>query len=277
MQVLRTISELHRWRGGAAGRVALIPTMGALHAGHLAHLAAARAEADRLLVSIFVNPTQFGPHEDFHRYPRVLDVDLAKCETAGADAVFAPEIEEVYPPGRPEVHLDVPGVSHDLEGDQRPGHFAGVCRVVLKLLNLTRPDAVTFGRKDYQQLCVVRAMMADLNVPTEVVEVPTVREDDGLALSSRNRYLDEKQRRHALGLSKALRLASQLADDGESDPAALESAMAKTMAAHQVQVDYAAVRRARTLAKLDQVRPGDSVALVAGRLGDVRLLDNLDL
>jgi pantoate--beta-alanine ligase len=251
--------------------------MGALHAGHLAHIGRARAEVGRVIVSVFVNPTQFGPGEDLERYPRTLDVDVAKCETAGAAAVFAPEPETVYPPRVPAVSIDVPGVAGPLEGALRPGHFAGVCRVVLKLLNLIQPNVVTFGRKDYQQLCVVRAMLDDLMLPTRVLEVPTVREDDGLAMSSRNRYLGEDDRRHARGLSKALRLAHRLAADGEADPAVLEAAMHETMSAHRVSVDYAAVRQARTLAAVDRVAAGETVALVAGRVGGVRLIDNLML
>ena len=277
MRVITTTDELRSARQAMTGRVALVPTMGALHAGHLAHIGRGRSAAEHVVVSVFVNPTQFGPHEDFDRYPRALDVDVAKCETAGADLVFAPSVDAMYPPGVAPAELDVPAISADLEGTHRPGHFPGVCRVVLKLLNLVQPDAVTFGQKDYQQLCVVRAMIDDLLLPIEVLEVPTVREDDGLAMSSRNRYLDAAGRKHALGLSKALRQAARLVNDGETDPAVLESAMRDTMAAHHVEVDYAAVRRGRDLAKQDSVNPGDAVALVAGRVGEVRLIDNLPL
>lgn len=301
MEVCTTVDELRAARAAMRGRVALVPTMGALHTGHLAHLGAARrgdsseqfpgagAGADHVIVSVFVNPTQFGPREDFSRYPRALDVDAAKCEAAGADVVFAPEVEQMYPPGVPAVELNVPAVAEGLEGSRRPGHFAGVCRVVLKLLNLARPDAVTFGRKDYQQLCVVRGMIEDLMLPIRVIEVPTVREDDGLAMSSRNRYLDDASRPHALGLSKALRQAAKMAHDGETDPAAIEAMMEKVMRAHHVDVDYAAVRRARSLTTLDNVVPNEAVALVAGRVGGssggnsggnsggVRLIDNMEL
>ncbi|MEM9914718.1 MAG: pantoate--beta-alanine ligase [Planctomycetota bacterium] len=277
MKICTTVDELRTVRRELSGRVALVPTMGALHAGHLAHLGLARRAADHVVVSIFVNPTQFGPHEDFDRYPRTLDVDAAKCETAGADVVFAPEVEEMYPPGLPGVALDVPGVGDGLEGAHRPGHFAGVCRVVLKLLNLVQPDAVTFGRKDYQQLAVVRAMIEDLMLPIDVVEVPTFREDDGLAMSSRNRYLEGDDRKHARGLSKALRQAQHMAAEGEPDPAAIEAMMKEVMRAHHFDVDYAAVRHARTLGEIDSVVPDDSVALVAGRLGNVRLIDNVVL
>lgn len=277
MQVCKTVEELRAVRGGLSGRVALVPTMGALHAGHLAHVGAGRAVADHVVVSVFVNPTQFGPGEDYSRYPRALDVDAAKCETAGAAVVFAPDVDSMYPPGVPAAELNVPAVASELEGTHRPGHFPGVCRVVLKLLNAAQPDAVTFGRKDYQQLCVVRAMVEDLLLPIEVVEVPTVREDDGLAMSSRNQYLDTAGRKHALGLSKALRQAVKLAGDGESDPAVLESAMQETMRAHHVEVDYAAVRHADTLTPVDSVVPEEAVALVAGRVGAVRLIDNAAL
>ncbi|MEM9881890.1 MAG: pantoate--beta-alanine ligase [Planctomycetota bacterium] len=279
MHVCETVDELRAARAELRGRVALIPTMGALHAGHLAHFGAARKVCDAVAVSIFVNPTQFGPGEDFRRYPRPTDVDLAKCETAGADLVFVPQDAAVYPPGVPLVSVDVPTLTDTLEGAQRPGHFAGVCRVMLKLLNLFRPDAVTFGQKDYQQLCVVRAMVADLMLDVEIIEVPTMREDGQLAMSSRNAYLDDTARRDALGLSKALRQALRAVSDGETDPEAVEAMMRSAMTAHRVAVDYAAVRRRRTLAEVDTIVPGEAVALVAGRVGEpaVRLIDNAPL
>ncbi len=277
MKICTTVEALRDARRALAGRVALVPTMGALHAGHLAHLGLARGVAEHVVVSIFVNPTQFGPHEDFNRYPRTLDVDAAKCEAAGADVVFTPEVDQMYPPGLPGVSMTVPGVADELEGAHRPGHFEGVCRVVLKLLNLVQPDAVTFGRKDYQQLAVVRAMIEDVMLPIDIVEVPTLREDDGLAMSSRNRYLEGEARKHARGLSKALRQAQQMAADGEPDPKAIQTMMRDVMQAHHVEVDYAAVRHARTLGAIDSVVPEDAVALVAGRLGAVRLIDNMVL
>lgn len=275
MQVIRTIEHMRAWRRESAGRVALVPTMGALHVGHLAHVPPARAAADAVVVSIFVNPTQFGPREDLARYPRPVADDLAKCEDAGVDAVFLPEPEAMYPPGVPASVVDVPGVTREFEGEQRPGHFVGVCRVVMKLLQIVGPDVVTFGRKDYQQLVAVSAMVADLNVPVDVVTVPTVREDDGLALSSRNVYLDAEQRRHALGLFKALRLAeAMITEQGETDPAEVEAAMRQTIAAHHMELDYAAVRHPHTLERVDTI-DGEVVALVAGRLGATRLLDNV--
>ena len=278
MQVCTTRKEFEDARAAMAGRVALVPTMGALHAGHLAHLGVARHASDHVVVSVFVNPAQFAPGEDLERYPRTLEVDVAKCEAAGADLVFAPELETMYPPGAQAVELNVPAVADTLEGARRPRFFPGVCRVVLKLLNLVRPHAVTFGQKDYQQLCVVRSMIRDLLLPVEVLEVPTVRDDDGLAMSSRNVYLDDAARKRGLSLSKALRQAIRLVGDGETDPAALEAAMGETMRAHQVEIDYAAVRRVSDLAETDAVAPGEAVALVAGRVsgesGPVRLIDN---
>jgi len=277
MKICTTVESLRIARQELAGKVALVPTMGALHAGHLMHLGLARGVAEHVVVSIFVNPTQFGPHEDFNRYPRTLGVDVAKCEAAGADLVFAPEIDEIYPPGLPGVQLTVPGVADGLEGAHRPRHFEGVCRVVLKLLNLVQPDAVTFGQKDFQQLAVVRAMIQDVMLPIDVIEVPTLREDDRLAMSSRNRYLEGEDRKRAVGLSKALRQAQKMAADGEPNPDAIEAMMRDVMQAHHVEVDYAAVRHARTLGQIDTVIPDETVALVAGRVGPVRLIDNVML
>jgi len=274
MQVLRTIEAMRAWRT-QRGRVALIPTMGALHDGHMAHVGPARAGADAVVLSIFVNPTQFGPGEDLARYPRPVADDLAKCEAAGVDAVFLPEPEAMYPPGIPASVVDVPGVTREFEGAQRPGHFAGVCRVVMKLMHIVEPDVVTFGRKDYQQLVAVSAMVADLNLAVDVVTVPTVREADGLARSSRNVYLDAEQRRHALGLVKALRLAeAMIGQQGEADPAVVEAAMRQTIEAHHMVPDYAAVCHPLTLEPVDLI-DGRVVALVAGRLGPTRLLDNM--
>lgn len=243
------------------------------------HVRRGRAAADHVVVSIFVNPTQFGPGEDFQRYPRPFDLDVAICEEAGAALVFAPEPEDIYPPGGLAARVDVPALTTILEGAHRPGHFEGVCRVVAKLLQIAQPDVVTFGRKDYQQLRVVEAMIADLFVPVSILEVPTVREPDGLAMSSRNRYLTAEQRPQALGLVKALRQARALVEQGgETDPKAVESAMAQVLAAHALELDYAVVRHPWTLQPLDSLDPsftGGVVALVAARLGAVRLIDNM--
>lgn len=279
MLVARTIAEARRQRRDAAGTVALVPTMGALHAGHLALVEQGRTLADHVFVSIFVNPTQFAPHEDFARYPRPLEQDLRMCEQAGVAGVLAPPVEEIYPPDALPAQVEVPALAQDLEGIRRPTHFAGVCRVVMKLLNIYTPDVAIFGQKDFQQLRIIQAMVADLMMPVEVVAAPTRREPDGLAMSSRNRYLDEEDRRHAPGLYKALTQAKMLVEDsGEADPAVVERAMRQVMEAHHVDVDYAVVRHPHTLATLDCLEPaltGGVVALVAGRLGKVRLIDNM--
>ncbi len=279
MWIARTIDELRRDRAALTGRVALVPTMGALHEGHLEHITQCRHLADHVVVSIFVNPTQFGPHEDFEQYPRSLDRDVAMCAQRGATGVFSPTTAEMYPPDVPATAVDVPALAEGLEGRWRPGHFAGVCRVVLKLLHIVQPDYASFGRKDYQQLRVVEAMVRDLSMPIGIVEVPTIREADGLAMSSRNRYLSDEQRRRALGLVKALRQAETLvARDGESEPEAVEAAMRAVLEAHQLEVQYAVVRHPRSLVELDCLEPaltGGVIALVAAKLGEVRLIDNM--
>lgn len=279
MLIAHDIPTVRAFRKASPGRLALVPTMGALHAGHLAHVAQLREVADRVVVSIFVNPMQFGPGEDFARYPRPVEDDMRLCRDAGAHCVFLPSDEVMYPPDIPDVTLDVPNLSGVLEGASRPGHFAGVCRVVAKLLNIVQPDVVSLGQKDYQQLRVVEAMIKDLLLPVQILEVPTLREPDGLAMSSRNRYLSDEQRRHALGLFKALQQARTLIEeDGETDPAAVESAMTEIIAAHQLTLDYAVVRHPTTLTPLDALDPtltGGVVALVAARIDSVRLIDNL--
>lgn len=249
--------------------------MGALHAGHLALVEAAKRLSEEVWVSIFVNPTQFGPTEDLAKYPRPLGEDLAACERLGVTAVFNPEPDEVYPPSVIPVTLDIPSLTGEFEGEYRPDHFGGVCRVVLKLFNLCQPRYACFGQKDYQQLRVIEAMVQDLNLPIAIQRVATVREADGLAMSSRNRYLDETARGQAVGLYKALALAKQLIEaDGETDPAIIERAMEQMLIAHRIEPDYCAARHPDTLAAMDMVRP-PIVALIAGRLGGVRLLDNL--
>jgi pantoate--beta-alanine ligase len=277
--VISGVDEVHGYRAGLTGTVALIPTMGALHEGHLQHIRACLGQADHVIVSIFVNPTQFSEREDYQGYPRTLDVDIQRCSAAGACCVFTPEAEALYPPGRAMVELDVPGIAGGLEGLDRPGHFQGVCRVVGKLLNIVGPDIVSFGRKDYQQLRVVQAMVSDLMMPVRVLEVATVREADGLAMSSRNRRLDAGGRRRALGLFKALNAGKRLVEaDGETDPLAVEQAMRAVMQSHQVEVGYTAVRHPRTLGELSCIEPGLTggvIALVAGGVEPVRLIDNM--
>ncbi len=284
MKLLHTAQQFRAFRDELHGTVGLVPTMGALHDGHIAHLGAARAVAgvDHTVVSVFVNPTQFGVGEDLDRYPRTLGEDVKRCAAAGAAAVYAPPVEDIYPPHLPPCPVGPPAVADDLDGARRPGHFAGVCRVVMKLLQRVQPDVVTFGRKDYQQLCVVRAMIEDLFVPVRIVEVPTVREPDGLAMSSRNRHLDPDARRRAKALSKALRAAAALAARGETSPAAAESAMTDVLNAHGLEVDYAVVRQHRSLETVDTLSPEHCVALIAAHVVNadqsrVRLIDNLAL
>ena len=280
MFIAKTVEALRTFRKRLDGSTALVPTMGALHAGHLALVQQAHEVADHVIVSLFVNPTQFAPSEDLAQYPRPIADDLALCREAQVACVFAPEVSEMYPPDEVACVVDVPEITGPLEGDVRPGHFAGVGRVCLKLFHMAQPDVAVFGQKDYQQLMLIRALAADLALPMRIVACPTVREADGLALSSRNRYLDAAQRRHALGLFKALRQAQAMIEQGECDPQIVEETMRTTMASHQIEVDYAAVRHPLTLSELDNLDPatcGGVVALVAGRLTGattVRLIDN---
>lgn len=272
------IAAVRAERGGA-GRVALVPTMGALHVGHAALLREARDRVgpDGVVVaSVFVNPLQFGQDEDLDRYPRTLDADLAVCAGEGVDVVFAPAVEEVYPGGDPQVTVEPGPLATLLEGASRPGHFRGVLTVVAKLFGLVQPDVAVFGQKDYQQLTLVRRMVADLCLPVEVVGAETVREPDGLALSSRNRYLDAEQRRAAVVLSRALAAAREHATYGAE--AAREAAVATVAGMPGVDLDYLVVTEA-DLAAVDGTR-GDvreGRVLVAARLGATRLLDNLSI
>lgn len=279
IDVLTGLDAMRAYRRDLDGSVALVPTMGALHDGHLQHIRVCREHADHVLVSVFVNPTQFNEQADFQKYPRTLEVDIRHCAQAGAAAVFAPEVGAIYPGSLPPVEIDVPTLTGDLEGRERPGHFQGVCRVVTKLLNIVQPDVVSFGRKDYQQLCVVQTLVDDLMLPVRIVRIPTVREPDGLAMSSRNVRLTPELRPHATGLFKALNAAKQMVEqDGETDPQAVEQAMASVLRAHQIEVGYAVVRHPQTLGELSCIEPtltDGVIALVAGRLGDVRLIDNL--
>jgi pantoate--beta-alanine ligase len=260
---------------GRPGRVALVPTMGALHDGHAALVRRARAETDGpVVVSVFVNPLQFAPGEDLDRYPRTLEADLEVCAAAGADLVFAPTVAEVYPGGDPQVTVDPGPLADVLEGAVRPGHFRGVLTVVAKLFGLVRPDLAVFGEKDYQQLVLVRRMVADLCLGVEVIGVPTQREPDGLALSSRNVYLDADQRTRATILSRALAAAQARASYGV--PAARWAAMSVLAEDPGLELDYLAVR-GTDLAELDDPAAVPGRALVAARFGNTRLIDNVSL
>jgi pantoate--beta-alanine ligase len=272
MRTLATIAEMRNFRAKSAGLVVLVPTMGALHAGHAALIDSARQKAGphgTVIVSIFVNPTQFGPHEDFHRYPRPLDADCELCRTHGADAVFAPTVEEMYPPGD-STRIEENSLSLGLCGAVRPGHFTGVCTVVAKLFLITQPDAAIFGEKDYQQLAVIRRMVRDLFFPTEIIGHPTVRESDGLAMSSRNRYLSPEQRSRAALFATALQTAAQ---ESALEMMA-ESAAELIKAATGSEPQYVSLVDAETLASPPAAgRP--AVLAAAINIGDTRLIDNV--
>jgi pantoate--beta-alanine ligase len=256
----------------AGGQVAFVPTMGALHSGHAALMEAARrnlTESDAVVVSIFVNPLQFGPGEDLDRYPRTFDADLEVCAVAGVDVVFAPTVDEVYPGGEPQVTVEPGPLGTVLEGASRPGHFRGMLTVVAKLFGLVQPDLAFFGQKDYQQLALVRRMTADLCMPVEVRGVETVREPGGLALSSRNKYLDDQGRLHALALSHALLAGAEAGPEGAE--AVLAAARAVLRHAPGLDLDYLAL----TSPELgDPPERGEARLLIAARVGTTRLIDN---
>jgi pantoate--beta-alanine ligase len=248
--------------------------MGALHAGHMSLITECRRRSDFIAVSIFVNPTQFAPHEDFAAYPRPFEDDLDKCREAGVHLVFAPPAAALYPHGF-ETFVTVERLSHVLEGAHRAGHFRGVTTVVAKLFHILRPDVACFGQKDYQQQLLIRRMVRDLDMPVEIVTCPTIREPDGLALSSRNIYLSPAERAAALSLSAALHLAAARIKAGETDLRAVRAAMRDRLTSHAcIQPDYATIADAETLEELDTPRP-PMVALVAAHVGRTRLIDNL--
>jgi pantoate--beta-alanine ligase len=269
-ELVHTRADLAAARKILPGRVAVVMTMGALHEGHRELIRVARANADHVLVTIFVNPLQFGPTEDFDKYPRTLESDLDVCVAEGVDVVFAPSRTEMYPDGTPAVTLEAGPLGTILEGASRPGHFNGMLTVVAKLFLLTRADLALFGEKDYQQLTLVKRMARDLEIPVEVRGVPTVREVDGLALSSRNRYLSPAEREAALALSRALRAGAT-----QSDPASALSAATKILSSRtEVKVDYLAL----TDPSLGPApATGPARLLVAARVGNTRLIDNVAL
>jgi pantoate--beta-alanine ligase len=257
----------------AGRRIGLVPTMGALHEGHLSLVRASSEACDATVVSIYVNPSQFGPGEDFQRYPRTLERDLEALRDRGADWVFVPSDAEVYPPGY-ATWVEVESVAAPLEGACRPRHFRGVATIVLKLLNMVRPDAAFFGQKDYQQALVIRRMAADLNVPVEIRVCPTVREADGLAMSSRNAYLSPAARQRALVLVRSLREAERLAASGERDAARVLGRMRAIIAsAEDARIDYVALVDPETLEGVDRIE-GETLAALAVRIENTRLIDN---
>jgi pantoate--beta-alanine ligase len=277
MEIIRTVAELLRWsrgrrRSGAA--IGLVPTMGALHAGHASLVRAAAARCPAVAVSIFVNPTQFGPNEDFSRYPRSFEADCRLAESEGAQVVFAPAVEELYPSGPDSTFIEVPGLSQRLDGGSRPGHFRGVATVVAKLFVAAEPDLAFFGQKDAAQVSVLRRMTADLRLATEIVVCPIVREPDGLALSSRNVYLSPVERAQALVLSRAIREIESLAGQGERRAETLIAAAHRVFAAEPaVRIDYIELVDWSTLLPVETAVPGTLFA-VAACVGATRLIDN---
>jgi pantoate--beta-alanine ligase len=280
VEVAHSVPELRRAAASARGagqRIGLVPTMGALHEGHARLIAECQAVSDFVIVSIFVNPTQFGPHEDFQRYPRTLEADLARSEAAGAKLVFAPEVAVIYPNGPGSTFVEVPGISDILEGASRPGHFRGVSTVVLKLFEIVGPDLAVFGQKDYQQQLVIRRMVQDLHLPVAVYTVPTIREPDGLALSSRNRFLDSSQRQAATILYQALNRAQEAVTQGLRDGNRVRQILRQTIESEkQARLDYAEIAYADTLEILGNLdRERRVVALLAVWVGTTRLIDNM--
>lgn len=248
--------------------------MGALHDGHLSLVETARKETDFVVVTIFVNPTQFAPNEDLSKYPRPLEDDLRKCENAGVDLVFNPDAETVYPADN-AAFVEVPRTSTTLEGEHRPSHFRGVTTIVLKLFNMVLPDIAFFGQKDYQQQLLIRHMVDDLNVPVKIRTCPTVREADGLAMSSRNTYLSDSERKIALALSQSLRIAHDACSlDGKSPAEARQAMLDHLAESPDVKLDYAVIADANTLSEVEDAVP-EMVALIAAKVGTTRLIDNM--
>jgi pantoate--beta-alanine ligase len=281
MEMLRTVAELRHWSRSLrcarseedAASIGLVPTMGALHEGHASLIRAARARCAHVAVSIFVNPTQFGPNEDYDRYPRSFEADCALAEAQGADAIFAPSVEEVYPPGASTL-VEVEGLGSRLDGESRPGHFRGVATVVTKLFIAAEPDLAFFGQKDAVQVSVLRRMVADLRLGLEIIVCPIVREPDGLALSSRNAYLKADERRQARALSRAVRWVEAMVAKGERNGAVLIEAARQIFSTEpMVREDYIALVNWATLEPVEVAAPGTLFA-VAAWVGTTRLIDN---
>lgn len=273
MQIVRNSEELAQARVSFDGSLALVPTMGALHAGHMALVDEGGKRADKVAASIFVNPAQFGPNEDFSRYPRQEEQDLAMLGEAGCDLVWMPSVADIYPHGFATT-VSVAGVSDRWEGEARPGHFDGVATVVAKLLLAVGPDVALFGEKDFQQLAVIRRMVRDLGIPVEIVGVPTVREPDGLALSSRNAYLSDDQRARAVALPNALKASRGTIVGGGSVGSALAQAKQTLVDAGFLKIDYVALVDADTLEPLD-IPQGATRLIAAATIGSTRLIDSI--
>lgn len=276
MLILHTINEAREYIANArreGKKIGLVPTMGYFHEGHLSLMRRARVENDVVVVSLFVNPTQFGPNEDFARYPRDVERDARLAEGVGVDVIFNPSVEEMYPEGY-ATFVNVEGITETLEGEFRPGHFRGVATVVLKLFNILPADRAYFGLKDYQQLLVVKKMVNDLNLPIEIVPMPIIREEDGLAMSSRNTYLNNEERRAAVVLYKALQYANELVKSGLTDGKRLEHEVEEYIRKEPLaRIDYVAVRDPDNLAPVVEISK-PVVLLLAVRIGSTRLIDN---
>ena len=275
MKIIHTIQELRDWRR-EAGSVAFVPTMGNLHEGHLALVREAAKRADKVVVSIFVNRLQFGQGEDFDRYPRTLEQDAAKLAGEGVAVLFAPNEQELYPRVAQQYNVEPPNLQNELCGAFRPGHFRGVATVVAKLFNIVEPDYACFGKKDYQQLAILQGMAADLNFRVEIVPVDIGRAADGLALSSRNQYLSEAERKQAPQLYRELQAIARAVENGNRDYAALEQQAAANLKQAGWQVDYVEIRHAGNL-QVAHVGDGELVVLAAARLGNTRLIDNVEI
>jgi pantoate--beta-alanine ligase len=278
VHVITTPAAMSAWSEAARARgerIAFVPTMGALHAGHVSLLAAARKQGDRVVLSIFVNPTQFGPQEDLARYPRDLDGDLAKAAGVGTDVAFVPGVADMYPPGA-QTFIDVREVAQGLCGERRPGHFTGVATVVAKLFGIVRPHVALFGEKDFQQLAVIRRMVADLNMPVEIEGRPTLRESDGLAMSSRNAYLSPAERGRAVAIFRGVSAACERFAAGERGAIALVESALSAMKDRVDRIDYVEIRDAESLRPVERLEK-PAVILTAAFVGATRLIDNMRL
>lgn len=277
MRIFKTVNEMRGWSKNcrhAGESVAFVPTMGALHEGHLKLVDCAREQADRVVLSIYVNPTQFGPDEDLDKYPKMLKADLEKAHKRDVDIVFVPDNDQMYPEGS-ETFVDVEYSNKHLCGLKRPTHFRGVATVVAKLFNAVIPDVAVFGEKDYQQLIIIRKMVRDLIMPVQVLGYPIVRESDGLAMSSRNKYLSVAERKAALSLSESLTLAQSLIDEGELSATKISSAVKKMIGSNKLaRVDYVSICDSETLEPMKGKLKGKALLAIAAHIGKARLIDN---
>lgn len=280
MQIIQSVNEMqsHAISLRSSGRlIGLVPTMGCLHEGHLSLIDIAKEKADKVIVSIFVNPTQFGPSEDYAKYPRMLDQDIERCRERGADIVFNPSLEEMYPPGY-STYVSEEQISSGLCGVSRPHHFRGVTTVCLKLFNLTRPDVAVFGQKDAQQCAVIRKIVADLNIPAEIVIGPTRRDADGMATSSRNAYLTPSQREEALCISKSLQIAKGMVDSGTKSVDRIVAEVIHHLShSRRIRVIYVQVVNRDTMEPAREIIPGNQLLCVAAWADQTRLIDNIEL